>query len=82
MSRVTSTASPLRAWYGASIAEFLAADDASVLGQLTTNCDFALIPTQRDAWLAQIQILRSQLAGISGSVFSSSTFLEWDGVLT
>jgi hypothetical protein len=69
MSSVTNTASPLRAWYGASIAEFLVADDASVLGQLTTNCDFALIPTQRDAWLAQIHILRSQLAGLSGSVF-------------
>jgi hypothetical protein len=69
MSGVANTASALRAWYGASIAEFLAADDAGVLGQLTTNCDFALIPTQRDAWIAQIQILRSQLAGMSGSVF-------------
>lgn len=69
MSSVTNTAFPLRAWYGASIAEFLAADDASVLGQLTANCDFALISTQRDAWLAQFQILRGQLAGLSGSVF-------------
>ena len=32
----------------------------AVLGQLALNCDFALIPTQRDAWLAQIEFLRSQ----------------------
>lgn len=44
-------------------------DDDRLLGHLTTNCEFALIPTQRDAWLAQIQILRGQLAGMSGSVF-------------
>lgn len=69
MSSVTNTTSSLRAWYGASIAEFLASDDDRVLGQLTTNCDFALIPTQRDAWLAQIQILRTQLAGMNGSMF-------------
>lgn len=58
-----------RAWYGASIANFLAADAEAVLGQLTANCDFALIPTQRDAWLAQIEILRSQLKDIDGSVY-------------
>jgi hypothetical protein len=40
-----------------------------VLGQLTANCEFALIPTQRDAWLAQIEFLRSQLEGLSGSIF-------------
>jgi hypothetical protein len=69
MTNVANTASSLRAWYGASIADFLAADADSVLGQLTMNCDFALIPTQRDAWLAQIEILRNQLAGLSGSIF-------------
>lgn len=40
-----------------------------MLGELARNCDFALIPTQRDAWLAQIEFLRSQLSGLSGSVF-------------
>jgi hypothetical protein len=40
-----------------------------VLGQLTTHCDFALNPSQRDAWLAEIKILRTQLAGVDGYVF-------------
>ena len=66
---MANATSSLRAWYGASITEFLGADADAVLGQLTANCNFTLIPTQRDAWLAQIEILRSQLKGMSGAVF-------------
>ena len=65
----TNPTSSLRSWYGASIAEFLEINPNAVLGQLTANCDFNLIPTQRDAWLAQIELLRAHLNGVSGSVF-------------
>ncbi len=61
--------SPLRTWYGASINEFLWSTPDSILGHLTANCDFILTPAQRDAWLAEIEILRSQLNGISGLIF-------------
>ena len=64
-----SWTSSLRNWYGASIAEFLNESPDAVLGQLATNCTFALLPTQRDAWLAQIELLRAQLSGLTGSVF-------------
>jgi hypothetical protein len=66
---ISAKASSRRFWYGGSVAEFLDASSEAVLGQLAFNCDFALIPTQRDAWLAQIEFLRSQLKGLSGSVF-------------
>lgn len=69
MTNLAGRGSCLRAWYGATIAEFLASDADTVVGQLARNCDFALIPTQRDAWLAEIQILRNQLVGLGGSVF-------------
>ena len=59
----------LRYWYGASIAEFLSVNSDSVLRQLATNCPFALLPTQRDAWLAQIELLIRELPGLTGSVF-------------
>jgi len=62
-------ASSLRSWYGATIAEFLGSQTDAVVGQLAVNCDFALIPTQRDAWLAQIEFLRSQLNDLTGSIF-------------
>lgn len=59
----------MRYWYGASIAAFLDTDAAAVVGNLTTNGTFALLPTQRDAWLVQIELLREQLVGLTGSIF-------------
>src|SRR5437588_5617809 len=66
---LTAKAVSLRFWYGASIAEFLDASPEGVLGQLAFNCDFALIPTQRDAWSVQMDFLRSELKGLTGSIF-------------
>lgn len=62
-------ASTLRSWYGAPIADFLKTNPAEVLGQLTANCDFNLVPTQRDAWLTEIKLLGAELDGIAGSIF-------------
>ena len=58
-----------RAWYGATITEFLQAPSEHVIGHLITNSDFAILPTQRDAWLVQISVLNEVLRGIAGSVF-------------
>src|SRR5438067_2368662 len=69
VAAVGPKAASLRFWYGASIADFLDASPETVLGQLAFNCNFALIPAQRDAWLAQIEFLRSQLNDLSGSSF-------------
>ena len=59
----------MRAWYGATVEEFLASDPDRTLGQLAANCSFAVLPNQRDAWLAQIGLLRSQLVGLGGTVY-------------
>lgn len=58
-----------RAWYGASVSEFLQSQPDAVVGQLAINSDFAVLPTQRDAWLAQIDLLQASLAGLTGWVF-------------
>ncbi len=65
------TGSPrlLRAWYQASIDEFREASPTAILGALATNCEFTLLQDQRDAWLAQIEFLRSRLDGLGGDVF-------------
>lgn len=60
---------PSRAWYGASIDEFLNTAPDTIIGELTRNCEFALLPSQRDAWLAQIAILKAELTDLSGSIF-------------
>ena len=67
-SAADSTSS-LRFWYGAPVSDFLATAPEAVFGRLAKNGEFALIATQRDAWIAQIEFLRSQLEGLSGSIF-------------
>jgi hypothetical protein len=41
----------------------------SVIGQLTTNSGFALLTTQRDAWIAQISFLKDKLERLEGRLF-------------
>jgi hypothetical protein len=57
-----------RAWYGASVASFLQSSTEMVLGRLVGNCDFAVIPSQREAWVQQIDILRTSLEDLTGSL--------------
>jgi hypothetical protein len=58
-----------RAWYGASIYEFLQSHPDTIVGRLATNSDFAMLPTQRDAWLAEISLLQARLRGLTGWLF-------------
>jgi len=58
-----------RAWYGAAIPDFVRTDSNNILGSLARNSDFTVLPAQRDAWLAQIGLLKSELVGLTGSLF-------------
>ncbi len=58
-----------RAWYGSSIAEFLQSTSDSVFAHLAKNPEFSLLSTQKGAWTAQIDFLKTQLTGLTGSVF-------------
>jgi len=66
---VSDTGVSSRSWYGASIAEFLKVQSDTVIGRLARNSDFALLPTQKDAWLEQIRLLQTCLVGLAGSLF-------------
>lgn len=55
-----------RAWYSASFEDFLAQSNAEVLGQLATNGNVALEIEQRNAWLEQLDYLKSLLIGRTG----------------
>lgn len=58
-----------RAWYGAPIDEFRRTETTGILGTLAANGDFALLTTQRDTWIAQIDFLKRDLVGLAGSIF-------------
>jgi len=55
-----------RAFYSDSIADFLSREADEILGALARCSDFALEPTQRDAWLEEIRILHSALSACHG----------------
>jgi len=61
--------SSLRAWYCASIADFLTSSADTIFAQLAKRNDFDLISTQRDAWIEQIEFLQSALNGLTGAIF-------------
>ena len=68
MSGVSNTGLA-RFWYGSAITDFLASDADDILGKLSRHAGDGRFSDQRDAWLAQIDILHRQLKGIEGWVF-------------
>jgi hypothetical protein len=50
-----------RYYYGDAVCAFLAKDPGTILGVLSANHEYALEPTQRDAWLTQIELLQNTL---------------------
>ncbi len=58
-----------RAWYDAPVPLVLRSDPDAVVGRLTVNSDYSVLPTQRDAWLAEVDLLRAHLGGLNGWVF-------------
>ncbi|WP_146183347.1 hypothetical protein [Limnohabitans sp. JirII-29] len=62
----TSPAKLSRAFYGASIADFVHSEHNLVLGRITENSGFSIETTQRDAWRSQITILQHELLSFTG----------------
>lgn len=60
-------------YYSSEIADFLSAGAAHVVGELTLASGGSVLDTQRDAWLAEVVILKRALADVEGTLF-----LEFD----
>ncbi len=63
------TAISSRAWYSATVRDFLDSKPDAIVGQLARNNEFVLLQTQRDAWLAQLDLLQIHLVGLKGALF-------------
>lgn len=58
-----------RFYYSASISTFLNSSTEDILGHLTKSNEFALEQTQKNAWIAQIQLLKKVVKDYEGRVF-------------
>ncbi len=59
----------MREYYSDSIENFLQSSTETILGILVSNNDYALIHTQRSAWISEIEILRDVLQPYHGSIY-------------
>lgn len=55
-----------RSYYQSSVEDFCAKTSDEVLGEIVSNNAFALEQMQRDAWIYQINLLRTVLASLAG----------------
>jgi hypothetical protein len=58
-----------RAYYAATIAEFIAASSDEILGAMTRHHEFDLVDLQRNAWIEQASILKRALEPFEGSIY-------------
>lgn len=58
-----------RFYYSDTITNFLNTNSQEIIGHLTANSEFAVETTQRDAWLAQISILKPLITEFSGTIY-------------
>lgn len=61
--------SSTNAYYVADVTTFYGMGSDEILGGIAANSGFAIETTQRDAWLAQIEVLKSAFADINGCLF-------------
>ena len=57
-----------RYYYSNFIEQFIKAEPAEILGNLTINSEFSVEQNQRDAWLEEIAILKRFLTQYQGYI--------------
>ena len=58
-----------RAYYSNEIKEFLLSSTQEIIGTLSINNEFSLEQTQREAWIAEIDILKKVLIPFEGKIY-------------
>jgi hypothetical protein len=69
MEIVISSPRLRRSWFVRSIAEFQSTSDDQVLAELVRGSLFPVLQSQRDAWIAEVPLLRNALAAHRGMVY-------------
>ena len=61
--------SALNAYYESDVATFIGTTADAALGRIAANSAFAVEPSQRNAWVLQIEVLKSALTDTNGTIF-------------
>jgi len=67
-----------RWFYKQTVSEFLANHENNIIGEMTMVNPFPLENTQRDAWISQIQILKSTLSILESSHVESEDYIFFE----
>ena len=59
-------------YYAADVPTFISAAPEAILGTISTNTDFSVDATQRNAWVGQIEILKPALVAARVKVVVAS----------
>ena len=58
-----------RSYYSAAIGRFISSAEELILGEILKHTEYDVMPTQRNAWVEQIKILKSSLNGFDGQIY-------------
>lgn len=62
-----------RAYFAAECDDFRDASSDEIIGALSSRSEYSIDTDQRNAWVAEIEILRSAIAGIAGTILLEFT---------
>ena len=58
-----------RSYYSDSISQFLVEENDTIYGRIALNSDFAVEQNQKNAWIVQIDQLKSLLKDLNGTIY-------------
>ncbi len=70
-----------RSYYNNSITNFLTTSPVEIIGKIALKNEFAMEQTQKDAWLAEINILREVINPHKDQFILNIQFHEWGSAL-
>src|ERR1043166_2623980 len=65
----STTHRQMRCYYTSTIKDFRGRTENEIVGELSRNSDFADEVSQKNAWVAEIEILKTSLSGLDGRIF-------------
>ena len=70
-----------RYYFKSSISQFIITNPDEIIGKIAKGNEFPLEPTQKNAWIEEISILKTSLENFKGNYFLNIQSPEWENGL-